>query len=1490
MYFCRGILNDYIIFPKKTIKALRILKTFKHIINWVLWTTIITYLSVIILIHIPFIQNWLGERVSSVLANKLNTRVDVGNIDLGFLNRIIIDDVEIYDQASQKMICASRLAAKIDYYQLIRNGCIYISSAQIFGFDGNFYKKSEKSKPNYQFVLDSLSSKDKTKKSDLRLSINSLIIRHGAIRYDRNDIPYTSSRFNVNHIDLKDISAHLIVPYYTKDSTSISIKKISFKESSGFNLKNMKFDFLYNNHQAELQNFSLSLPNSEISSESIILNYISKNGTIDINTISYSGNINVNRFSPIDIKCFLHNLKYNINPISINVKFTGDYNSLNIERLNLHTTNGTLAIIGNGKIERNKYNINWYANIRQIKCIIPDVVDNIKTAHPDLNIPDIINNIGKFNYTGTARGNGKNLYVNGDIKTDIGNIYVKLNKNNDIVYANLDTDNINLRKLLSDNHFGMLSTMITIKCNDISSKPQYLYIDGTFPKFEYNNYQYKNILVKGQYNKNKFDGLFKLNDPNGQISIEGNLTTGKSEEAFITASVRNLDFSRLNITNQWANTKFNFDINSKIAYNHKSANMINGNLSIKDFTMLSDDDLYSIKELNINATNESLSLQSDFGKIDVTGKYNINTIARSFTNLLHEKLPTLFAGYQESDNNFQIDAKILKSDWLNKFFNIPLKLDAPMSLTASINDEGKLFSMLCKADKFTYNDNPYENIMLCAQMPNDTLMLDGSIDKIMNNGHKLSLDLNLSTINDKLSTKIKWNNHQAKPFIGSINAETKFTKNNIGGPDVNIEIKQSDILINDTVWHVQPANVKYSNGNLMIDHFSIEHNKQHIKIYGMATKDLSDSIVVDMQDVDVNYVLNLVNFHSVEFKGYSTGKAFIKSVFYDPELYADLNISQFKFQDGRMGNLYANVYWNKSEKQIDINAIAKDQENIETRINGYVSPSRNYIDLNIGAKNTNIEFLEGFCGTFMDNIKANANGSVRLHGPLNNINLTGTLITNGDMRIIPLNTTYTLINDTIRFLPDNIVFASDTIRDRNGNIGIVNGRLRHKHLTNLTYDLNIRTYNLLCYDTHSYANDTFYGTAYGTGLCSIKGGNGRLDIDINITPEKGSFIEYNAASPEAISDQQFITWHDKTAKTNNFVSNDSIDRIDYVENENIDKPSDIYINFLINMSPDATLRVLMDKSNYDYIALNGTGSIRATYFNKGSFNMFGTYQIENGIYKLTIQNIIKKIFQFQNGGTIVFGGDPYNAALDLKALYTVNSVPLSDLQIGNSFSSNNIRVDCIMNISGTPQSPHIDFDLDLPTVSNEAEQMVRTVINGEEEMNQQVVYLLSIGRFYMQNNNNSSNQENQQNQTSLAMQSLLSGTISQQINTLLGNLVKNNNWTFGANISTGDEGFNNAEYEGLLSGRLLNNRLIINGQFGYRDNANATTSFIGDFDVNYLLLPNGNISLKVYNQTNDRYFTKSSLNTQGIGLIMKKDFNSFMELFGFSKNLFNYQK
>ena len=62
--------------------------------------------------------------------------------------------------------------------------------------------------------------------------------------------------------------------------------------------------------------------------------------------------------------------------------------------------------------------------------------------------------------------------------------------------------------------------------------------------------------------------------------------------------------------------------------------------------------------------------------------------------------------------------------------------------------------------------------------------------------------------------------------------------------------------------------------------------------------------------------------------------------------------------------------------------------------------------------------------------------------------------------------------------------------------------------------------------------------------------------------------------------------------------------------------------------------------------------------------MFGNYVVDHGVYKLTIQNVIKKDFEFMPGGTIAFGGNPYNAPLNLQAKYTVNGVPLSDLSIG----------------------------------------------------------------------------------------------------------------------------------------------------------------------------------------------------------------------------------
>ena len=771
--------------------------------------------------------------------------------------------------------------------------------------------------------------------------------------------------------------------------------------------------------------------------------------------------------------------------------------------------------------------------------------------------------------------------------------------------------------------------------------------------------------------------------------------------------------------------------------------------------------------------------------------------------------------------------------------------------------------------------------------PLDTLKLKAKITKEMNNGDLMDLKADCSAADNKLSTSIKWDNgNSAKRLLGELNSIATFFTNENGEKAASIEIIPSHINIGDKQWEVAASKIDYRKNFIDVEQFKIEHGQQHILINGTASDNTNDSLSIDLKAVDVDYVLNLVNFHSVSFSGEASGRAYVVAPFGKFDAHAKLNVDKFLFEDGRMGVLDANVNWNREEKQIDIHATANDGPDAKTHINGYVSPARNYIDLDLRADGTHIDFLHSFTNSFISEVTGQARGRLNLVGPLDNINLVGQMTVNGEAHIRPLNTRYFLKNQTVTLIPDEIKLDGVTIADAYGNLGHISGSLFHKHLTRLSYDLNIKAENLLAYDFRDFGDNTFYGTVFGTGNVAIKGRSGLFVMDVDVTPQPNSSFTYNVSSPDALSSQGFIEWDmkDESLEGKGFLEGrgKKVEGSENTPQSSINLSSDMYLNFSINCTPDATIRLLMDANTNDYITLNGNGVIRATYYDKGAFNMYGTYTVDHGTYGITIQNILKKNFTFNQGSTLVFGGNPFDAQLNLQAVHTVNGVSLADLNVGNSFSNNTIRVNCLMNIGGIARAPQVNFDIDMPTVSTDEKQIVRNIINSEEEMNQQVVYLLGIGKFYPQTNNNSRTQgSGQYSQTSLAMQSLLSGTISGQINSILGSVIKSDNWNFGANISTGDEGWNNAEYEGLLSGRLLNNRLLINGQFGYRDNAaTANTSFIGDFDIRYLLTPNGNIALKVYNQTNDRYFTKSSLNTQGVGLIMKKDFTNLRDLFG----------
>ena len=1453
---------------------------FKRIVNIVIWTAISLYLFVVILLHVPFVQTLVGGYVADALCQKFGTKVSVGRVDLGFINRLIIDDAQMQDLQGAQMLRVSRISVKISPLALAK-GQIEITSAQFFGLHANLYKTTADAKPNFQFVVDSLASKDTTKqKTPINLQINSLIIRNGAVRWRVLSRVSGSPRFSVDNIDTRNISAHIIVNRVTDDSLNVKVKRISFDERCGFRLKSLSLHAVYGPTGARVENFRLELPSSLLQSKLIAASYRKSGGRIELSTLQFDGNIEASRLSLADISGIVPKLGDVRRTLTIAADFYGTGTSLTVKRLDITSADRHLHFSGNGGVKDWHGRTSWFATIGDLRADNDCLATAVAIA-TGKDAPAIVTRVGNIRLTGYVGGNKETLAANGRLQTALGSIVMAFDKRDRNITAHVETRHFDIGQLSGDGKLGHLSANLNVR----GTAKDNLKASGRVYDFDYNGYRYRDIVLDAVCRGKVLEGKVDIDDPNVRVVVNGLLNRSASTPALkINTKIDRIEPHVLRLTDKWQSTAFS----AAIECNIKGDNLNNaeGTVEMRDFTMHGPQNDYAISSMIVKTGYDRgihyLNLNSDFGNIDINGHFSYNTIARSVLNMVASKLPTipgLTRKQQKEFNDFTINASISNTEWMKQLLGVPLEIHSPLNISGELDDKRQKIDLWCDVPSFTYNGNAFSDAFVNVESPGDTLKADVRIKKLTHGGKYMSLKLNAGASANRLKTSLKFSNNERHPLKGVINASTVFAKDEGGASTAYVDVLESRATIGDTTWHIMPSSIIYSKNRLKVDGFSIKHAGQFIAIDGMATKSHDDSLTVKLNGIDVSYILNLVNFHSVDFFGMASGEACVAGAFSGrPKLAADLRVDDFKFETGRMGTLFANVGYDIDEGRININAVARDEDERRTDINGYVSPKHNYIDLAIGAHRTRAEFMESFCGSFMDNVNADINGNVNIVGPLSNINLVGKAAVNGSVRLTALNTTYWMRGDSITFVPDEIKFEGDTLYDRNGNVGVMTGSLYHQHLTNLSYDLNIKAKNLLAYDTHSFDGNTFYGTAYVTGDCAIKGRSGAVTIDIDAVPGKNSILVYNAADQTTTGSHDFVTWKSHAPA-------DSLAADGEKKSNMVDISTDIRLNFLINCTPDATLKLIMDERTGDYITLNGDGVLRATYFNKGTFDIYGNYVVDHGVYKLTIQNIIKKDFLFQKGGTISFGGDPYKADLNLNALYILNSVSLADLNIGHSFSSNNVRVNCLMNITGNPGAPKVDFDLDMPNMSNDVKQMVYSLLNAEDEKKQQVLYLLAVGRFMSQGSNNSSQGgTSQYSQTSLAMQSFLSGTISQQINSVLSNVINSSNWNFGANISTGTDGFNNAEYEGLLSGSMLNNRLLFNGQFGYRDNANATTSFIGDFDLKYLLVPNGNLAINVYNKTNDRYFTRSSLNTQGVGVIMKKDFTKISDLFFWRKS------
>ena len=1441
--------------------------------------------------------------VAEELSDLLNTRVTIGRINIGLLNRIIIDDVLLDDQDEQEMLKVTRLSAKFDIMPFFK-GKISISSVQLFGFNINLQKKTPDSPPNFKFVLDAFASNDTVKKDNsLDLRINSILIRRGRMAYHVLSEEETPGKFNAKHIHLQNIIANISLKALSKDSINLGIKRLSLDEKvSGFSLKKMSLKLVANSRQTSIDNFAIELPETSLKLDTIHLIYDSlKAFDRFTEQVRFSFRTLPSQITLKDISPFLPALSHFKEPISLDMEVKGTVNQLTCSHLEITADNRQFRLKGDVALQDLSHPQDAYVfgTLSELTATTRGVGFLVRNLSHDYNgVPPVLERLGNVSFRGEVSGYFTDIVTYGQLHTDLGGVNMDLKLSSDkskglFAYSGaVKTTDYKLGKLLANEQLGEITFNLDVHGRHVTDRLPVVELKGLIASVDYSRYRYENITLDGEYKQGGFNGKVALDDPNGSIYLNGDVNVSSRIPTFnFQAIINKLRPHDLNLASKYPDTEFSLKLRAN--FTGGSVDEMIGEINVDSLEFMSPEKQYFMNNMNIRASKQNnenqLRLTSEFLTASVEGKFQYHTLPASILNIMRKYVPSLILPPKkpiETHNNFQFDIHIYNTDILSTIFDIPLTVYTHSTLKGYFNDPLQRLRVEGYFPRLQYKNNFIESGMILCENPSDHIRARVRLTNLKKKG-AVNLSLDAQAKDDNISTTLNWGNSAAVTYSGQLAAVAKFLRTEGEKPLLKamVEVKPTDIILNDTLWQIHPSQVVVDSGKVDVNNFYFSHQDRYVRINGRLSDNPQDSVKVDLKDINMGYVFDIASISDdVNFEGDATGTAYASGVFKKPVMNTRLFIKNFSLNQGRLGDL--NIYgeWDNENRGIRLDASIKDISTTPSRVTGIIHPLKpeSGLDLNIEANELNLKFLEHYMKSIANDIKGRATGKVHFYGKFKGLNLDGAVMTDASMNFDILNTHFA-IKDTILLAPTGLTFNNIHISDMEGHSGRMNGYLHFQHFKNLNYRFEIQANNMLVMNTKESTDMPFYGTVYGTGNALLTGNAIQgLDVNVAMTTNRNSIFTYINGSVASATSNQFIKFVDKTPRR---TIQDSIQIISYYEQlqqkrqeAEEEQKTDIRLNILVDATPDATMKIIMDPVAGDYISGKGTGNIRTEFYNKGDVKMFGSYQINQGVYKFSLQEVIRKDFVIKNGSTITFNGAPLDANLDIQASYTVNSASLNDLipeESSSIIQQPNVKVNCIMNLSGILVRPTIKLGIELPNERDEVQTLVRNYISTEEQMNMQILYLLGIGKFYTEDARN--------NQNSNVMSSVLSSTLSGQLNNALSQVFETNNWNIGTNLSTGDKGWTDMEVEGILSGQLLNNRLLINGNFGYRDNPMANTNFVGDFEAEWLINRSGDIRLKAYNETNDRYYTKTNLTTQGVGIMYKKDFNKWSDLFFWNK-------
>lgn len=1488
-------------------------RVFRAVLSALMLLAIAVPAALYVLLSLDGVQTAIRTRAAAELSAMLGADVGIRRLGIRPFSRVELRDVTLAIDGDS-VAAIGRISAGIDFWEMVRHGDFVVDYALIEDVRLALWRDSIGAPLNVQCVLDSLRSDDDGRPpASFSLALNTLILRNATVSYDiLAASPPLPGRFDPNHILLDSIALNLYAPSIANDRYDIRLDHLGAVERSGAAIRHMSASAAVTPDSLRTGQILIEFDRSRIALEPMALVY---NGFADISRTILDEGVTIrtagyNTIYPPDFQAFAPILADFDAIFGFDMDIAASRTFADIRQLRLRKGTGErLALTLRGTVDRPIQPDSAHYDLEHLEAIVNghELAVTLGT-HISYSGGSILRRIPRTLIVARGAGTGSDfdaeLHINGALGNLDGDIGCTRGHRSPRLTAALDLERFDIGTLADIADLGSVSGTVDA---DITIGRR---ITGTaqtdITALNWRGYTYRNLTARADMPRaDHAEVSLNLADPSAQLQAYAFLTRDSLDVPCVsaTATIANVDFDTLNISSLHPDSRFGLKMIAELR--GSLAGRPTGTVA---FTNIHWTDAANrglrVPRLNITADSTAeglphLAIASRPLNGTITGEYNVPALAAQLRNLAALFVPSLVTPVREPEarNTFDYTLEVAPTEDISAFFKLPAALAYPATLSGRIDSRIPYADLNIDAPFILQGDKIYEtnSLFAIADGARSTAAVFAGTRFPTKKG-EMNVSTHISIGHDSIDTHIDWTIERRIPlngtldFTAAVSAATR-NSNSIPKPllpfDAVITFRPGTVNFGYETWQIQPSTIAAHAGGIVVNGFALDSEDQHLGIDGRVGADSADTLAIDLQNVALLPIFETLEIDKAMLSGAATGRFKAAGLLgAEPYLQCDtLHVDSIGYNRCTIGDADILALWNNERRSFYLDADITGLDGLPSRIYGDILPFDEALDLNFRAARVPVSFLKPFMEAFASDISGHASGECHLYGTFKEIDLEGDVYADSVRIAIDFTNTAYIATDSVRLRPGRIEIPATTITDTEGHTANLTGVVGHTFFKAPTFDFRITDAdNILAFNGTSAQNPDWYGRIYGSGTAAVYGEPGVVNIEADMTTGPGSSFAFVISDRLDAEEYSFITFRDVTpdslrvsrADTDRFP--ESVRRIrERMTQTEEEESSDYKMRISVDITPDAAMTLVMDAATGDEIKARGNGHLRMTYDSEDDdLRLYGSYSVLTGSYHFTLQDIIIKDFTIKEGSSIHFDGDPYAIRSNLEAYYSTNA-NLSDLDESflqdREVARTNVPVHAVMKVNGDIRQPEISFDLEFPTLTEDTYRKVRSIVSTDDMMNRQIIYLLALNRFYTPDYMGDNATKGSE------LFSVASSTISSQLTSLLGKL--SDNWSIAPNLRSDRGDFSDVEVDVALSSRLLNNRLLLNGNLGYRDKAMNSNQFVGDFDIEYLLNKRGTWRLKAYNRFNDAtYYLRSAATTQGVGIMYRRDFD----------NLFNFLK